>query len=121
MNLLLLAATVTTIIAGRPVPVTCGDTLGNSGWYQTARDAIVMNPIECALLGSTTDASRAHGLHTLIHEAEHAAGLMDEHAADCATVRAFPAVIRRLRWPARLAAISQRIHDSLPAPYSGAC
>ncbi len=122
MNLLLLASIVTSLVAGRPVPVTCQYVGGHQGYYDDRRDVITLDPIVCAgFTAAAVSLARARAVYALVHESEHARGIVDEHQADCAALHDFPMVIRRSGLTPKLIPFAQRIHDSLPAPYSGGC
>jgi hypothetical protein len=122
VNPLLLISLVTAFVAGRPVPVTCAWTPNNwAAYYDTGNDAITLDPTVCARFRSKVLGQRAYALYTLVHESEHAKGLLDEHDADCATLAEFPVVIARFRFPARMSLLGQFLHDRLPPPYSGPC
>ena len=123
MNLLLLTMLVTSFVAGRPVPVSC-DTIpgGHAGRYDIPRDVIVLSPLACVgFTARTGSRAQAVAVYSLVHEAEHAAGILDEHQADCAAFAAFPTVVKRAGLSRLLVRWAQGIHDSFPAPYSGAC
>lgn len=123
MNALFLAALVTGFVAGRPVPVVCAPIQGgHAGYYDVRRDVITLDPLVCVKFSAPASSrAKAEGVYALVHEAEHARGITDEHDADCAALRDFPAVVRRAGMTAKLISWAKRIHDALPVPYSGAC
>lgn len=122
MNLLLLISLITSMVAGRPVPVTCQYVSNHAGYYNPQKDVIILDPLICAKFTAPPKSrDKAVAIYSLLHEAEHARGFTDEHQTDCMTLHDFPSVVRRAGLTPALNRWAQPIHDAMPPPYSGPC
>ena len=121
---MMLATLMVAAVLGQPLPVTC-DLVGHGGWY--AGDHIALDPLVCAGLSKwANDRMLGVSIFTVAHESEHALGILDEHAADCAALPLVAPLARRffgvtIARASRLAREALRFHNSLPPPYSGPC
>jgi len=130
---------VASYAAGKPAAVYCA--ADAQSWRNVGRPSasgfaylngdVYLDPNVCALVkrqkGEPTF-QWADALLTLVHEAQHAAGISNESEAECAALRKFAAVAivfygfksrsDRLRLLVRQA---WRAHDSLPLPYQDLC
>jgi hypothetical protein len=113
----------------RPIPAA-----GMTSWDQT----VVLDTSICRQISRTirhrhaTPKMTANGLGVLLHEAIHVAQMrrgdeapLNEHEAECGSLRALPGVLRRLRYAAGFVreATAIRKDDVLgeALPYGGAC
>ncbi len=96
------ASVLAALVIGHPVPVTCAPVPGAFGYYDAAGDHIYINDGLCPYLDGTPRTKLARLRFALValvvtHEAEHAAGVEDEHATECAALRALPAVLAEVK------------------------
>lgn len=123
----LFAQTLVALVIGHPVSFSCGNIDPHYGWYDANR--IVIAAYLCPYLDLDPGASKLalarFSLAALVvtHEAEHAAGIEDEHRANCEAVRDLPAVLKRLkvRHAADVAREAARIAKAQAPPYGGKC
>lgn len=121
-----MVAVLVALVIGHPIGgMTCGDTGDRYGWYVNATQVIVLSEQwTCPYLTRrATDSERANAYLTVVHEAEHARGIMDEHAANCQAIRDLPAVGRALHL-SRLGQVlswARMIRRDMAPPYGGAC
>ena len=125
----LFAATLASLVIGHPVPVECGPLPGHMGWYDQAHDRIVIADWLCPHLeadpskGGIVLQRFAYAALVVVHEAEHAAGIRDEHEANCEAVRDLKPLLKLLRVPKATAIVSyaKQVAQNQAPPYGGKC
>ncbi len=121
----MIAALIVAFVAGHATPVTC-DAQNRSGWYHPETRSVQLAPWVCGGLATREPWFVGQALVVTIHEGEHAAGVADEHEAQCrALALVGPIAGRFLRFgPARQAqtvAAARAYQAELAPPYGGAC
>ena len=120
---LFLAYLITSMVVGHSVPVGCMEIKGGrQGYYD--KKVIWLSPLMCKYLGYPRGSTgQRFAVFVLVHESEHAKGIVNEHKAECAALVDIVKVIKGTRGmlPKNLGEWFLNFHNSQKKPYGGPC
>lgn len=125
----LFAQALVALVIGHPTPFQCVTWLDpHAGWYDGTTIWLSQAQVCDELTANEVTQNPwlfAYSALAVTHEAEHAAGIVDEHAANCKAVADLPKVLAAVgiaRAPAKVIWKHARsLARGMPAPYGGAC